>query len=200
MLDRLRFGPEWPFLVEHRCCAFYAALTVLWLKRRSMLDLWLMVVMVLYLIEVPLSYYPMPMRFSGGWYARTSIRIPLQQPGPDRSSLRDTNALRQAAWRGAGATTRARGSADDRGAVAASMAHEMRQPLTAMVTTADAGLRFLDRQMPNLDRAKQAFRNIVSDGHRAGAVVATSAPISKVTYARERRSTSTSLSKKPLHS
>jgi len=57
-------------------------------------------------------------------------------------------------------------------AVAASIAHEVRQPLTAMVTTADAGLRFLDRTTPNLDKAMQAFRNIAADGHRAGAVVA----------------------------
>ena len=42
-------------------------------------------------------------------------------------------------------------------AVAASIAHEVRQPLTAMVTTADAGLRFLDRSIPNLDKAKEAF-------------------------------------------
>jgi hypothetical protein len=46
-----------------------AALIVLWIRRRSMLDLWLLVVMFLYLIEVPLSYYPAPTRFSGGWYA-----------------------------------------------------------------------------------------------------------------------------------
>jgi C4-dicarboxylate-specific signal transduction histidine kinase len=40
-----------------------------------------------------------------------------------------------------------------------------------MVTTADAGLRFLDRSIPNLDRAKEAFKRITADGHRAGAVV-----------------------------
>ena len=56
-------------------------------------------------------------------------------------------------------------------AVAASIAHEVRQPLTAMVTTADAGLRFLDRSVPNLDKAKEAFRRIVADGHRAGDVI-----------------------------
>jgi C4-dicarboxylate-specific signal transduction histidine kinase len=56
-------------------------------------------------------------------------------------------------------------------AVAATVAHEIRQPLTAMVTSADAGLRFLDRALPNLDRAKEAFKRIVADGHRAGAVV-----------------------------
>jgi signal transduction histidine kinase len=56
-------------------------------------------------------------------------------------------------------------------AVAATIAHEIRQPLTAMVTTADAGLRFLDRSLPNLDKAKEAFKRIVGDGHRAGALI-----------------------------
>ncbi len=56
-------------------------------------------------------------------------------------------------------------------AVAATVAHEVRQPLTAIVTTADAGLRFLDRSTPNLERAIEAFKRIVADGHRAGAVV-----------------------------
>ena len=56
-------------------------------------------------------------------------------------------------------------------AVAASIAHELRQPLTAMVTTADAGLRFLDRSSPNMDKAKEAFKRIVGDGHRAGTLI-----------------------------
>ena len=33
------------------------------------------------------------------------------------------------------------------------------------------GLRFLDRSIPNLDKAKEAFKRIVADGHRAGALV-----------------------------
>jgi signal transduction histidine kinase len=40
-----------------------------------------------------------------------------------------------------------------------------------MITSADAGFRFLDRALPNLDRAKEAFRLIAADGHRAGVVV-----------------------------
>jgi C4-dicarboxylate-specific signal transduction histidine kinase len=56
-------------------------------------------------------------------------------------------------------------------AVAASIAHEVRQPLTAMVTSADAGLRFLNRSTPELDKAKEAFKNISSDGTRAGEVI-----------------------------
>jgi C4-dicarboxylate-specific signal transduction histidine kinase len=57
------------------------------------------------------------------------------------------------------------------GAVAATIAHEVRQPLSGMITNADAGLRWLDRPTPDLDEAKAAFKQIVADGHRAGAVI-----------------------------
>jgi len=45
------------------------ALIVLWVRRRSVLDLWLMVVMCAYMIEIFLISFPLPTRFSVGWYA-----------------------------------------------------------------------------------------------------------------------------------
>src|SRR6202171_6471795 len=56
-------------------------------------------------------------------------------------------------------------------AVAATIAHEVTQPLSGMVANADAGLRWLDRSTPDLDKAKASFEQIVADGHRAGAVI-----------------------------
>ena len=56
-------------------------------------------------------------------------------------------------------------------AVAAAIAHEVKQPLSAMITRADAGLRFLRRSLPDVDEAKAAFTQIVADGQRAGAVI-----------------------------
>src|SRR5829696_338587 len=56
-------------------------------------------------------------------------------------------------------------------AVAATIAHEVKQPLAAMITRSDTGLRWLDRGAPNLDKAKDAFRDIAADGHRAAAVI-----------------------------
>ena len=56
-------------------------------------------------------------------------------------------------------------------AVAAAIAHEVRQPLSAIVTTAGAGLRFLDRSTPALDKAMESLRRIVADGHRADDVI-----------------------------
>jgi hypothetical protein len=56
-------------------------------------------------------------------------------------------------------------------AVAATIAHEVKQPQSGMITNADAGLRWLDRPTPDLDEAKAAFKQIIADGHRAGAVI-----------------------------
>jgi hypothetical protein len=43
-------------------------------------------------------------------------------------------------------------------AVAATIAHEVNQPLSGMIMNADAGLRWLDRSMPDLTEAKAAFQ------------------------------------------
>jgi signal transduction histidine kinase len=56
-------------------------------------------------------------------------------------------------------------------AIAATIAHEVKQPLSGMITNADAGLRWLDHSTPNVDKAKAAFEQIVADGHRAAAVI-----------------------------
>src|SRR5271166_5802194 len=57
------------------------------------------------------------------------------------------------------------------GQLTASIAHEVNQPIAATVTNAQAGLRWLGIEPPNLDEARQAFGRIVRDGSRAGAVV-----------------------------
>lgn len=58
------------------------------------------------------------------------------------------------------------------GELTASIAHEISQPLTAVVTNGDACLQWLSASPPNLDKARQSTEKIVQDGTRAGAVVA----------------------------
>lgn len=171
-LDYLHFSPRWPYFIGMPAALLSAcALIVLWIRRRSVLDLWLMVVMCLYLLEVSLSYYPDPTRFSVGWYTVRVIGF-LSSSVVLIVLLHEISTLYARLSGAVLAQRRERAARLMTGdAVAASIAHEVRQPLTAMVTTADAGLRFLDRSIPNLDRAKEAFKRIVEDGHRAGAVV-----------------------------
>ena len=57
------------------------------------------------------------------------------------------------------------------GELAASIAHEVNQPLAAVVTNAAACLRWLDRETPNFDEARGTVRSIIKDGTRAGEVI-----------------------------
>jgi C4-dicarboxylate-specific signal transduction histidine kinase len=57
------------------------------------------------------------------------------------------------------------------GELAASIAHEINQPLMGVVTNASASLRWLAGDLPNLAEAREAIRRIIRDGNRAGEVV-----------------------------
>jgi len=57
------------------------------------------------------------------------------------------------------------------GELTASLAHEINQPITAAIAYANACLRWLDRDKPNLDEARAAAANMVRDGHRAAQVI-----------------------------
>ena len=57
------------------------------------------------------------------------------------------------------------------GEMTASIAHEINQPIAAIVASANAGLRWLANSVPDLDEARAALKRIVADGHRAGQVM-----------------------------
>jgi signal transduction histidine kinase len=57
------------------------------------------------------------------------------------------------------------------GELSASIAHEVSQPLTGIVTRANAALNWLASETPNLGKARMALTQIVTAGHRAGEIV-----------------------------
>ena len=57
------------------------------------------------------------------------------------------------------------------GELTASIAHEVNQPLTAVVTSANASLRWLASKPPNVEKARRAVDRIVKDANRASKVV-----------------------------
>jgi signal transduction histidine kinase len=57
------------------------------------------------------------------------------------------------------------------GALTASIAHEVNQPLAGVVTSANAGLNWLAANPPNLSKAKEALERVRRDGTRAGEVI-----------------------------
>jgi len=57
------------------------------------------------------------------------------------------------------------------GELTASIAHEVKQPLAAIVNNANAGIRFLATQSPDLEKVRQALVDIAEQGRMAGDVI-----------------------------
>ena len=58
------------------------------------------------------------------------------------------------------------------GELAASIAHEINQPLAAVVTNGNACMRWLTRSQPDLEEARETVQRIIRDGMRASEVIA----------------------------
>ena len=57
------------------------------------------------------------------------------------------------------------------GQLTASIAHEVNQPLAAIITNADACLLWLEADQPNIDEAREAATRIVRNGLRAADII-----------------------------
>jgi signal transduction histidine kinase len=165
MLDTTHLSGLWYYAAAPLTLLSVLALIVLWVRWRSVLDLWLMVVMCAYVVEIS---FP---RFTVGWYAGRFFGL-LSGSLVLFVLLYEITMLYAQLLRAVLAQRREREARLMTGdAVSATIAHEVKQPLTGIITNADAGLRWLDRSTPDLDEAKAALEQIVADGHRAGAVI-----------------------------
>jgi signal transduction histidine kinase len=161
------------------------ALALLWSRRRSLLDQWLVVALCALLLEVLLASVLSAGRYNLAWYAGRLYQLVtstvvmvvlLAEMTQLYAGLARSNAMlhreRAMLERAIDAQRRERDARLMTGdVVAATMAHELKQPLTAMITRSYAGLRCLERAAPELDKATAGFRQIADDGHRAAAVI-----------------------------
>jgi signal transduction histidine kinase len=142
------------------------ALAFLWTRRRSVLDLWLVVVACALISELALA----SVRFSLGFYfsrifsfATSTILLAVL--------LAETTGLYT---RLALANMLLRRERDNKlmnmAAVVASISHEVKQPLAAIVMRASTALRFLGHAPPEVEKVRSALKKIVNDGHRASEI------------------------------
>jgi signal transduction histidine kinase len=146
------------------------ALLLLWVRRRSVLDLWLMVMSCAWLAETVVTA-SVTGRFTFGYYASrlyafvavfSVLLVLLSETMALYSNLVYSTLRRRSNQEG-------RKIAMD--AMAASIAHEVTQPIAAMTNNSHAALILLARTPPNIEEARVALNAIVSDGDRASAVI-----------------------------
>jgi signal transduction histidine kinase len=169
--DSVRFNANWMYYAGAPIASLYVLALMLWFQRRAVLSLWLMVVSFVHLVGVPLSFYPPPSRFSVGWYTVIMINfiansLVLVVLLVEISKLYARVLL---AIRGQYREREARLATGD--TVSAMIAHEVKQPLSAMITRAETSLRRLSQSMPDLAKAKHDMEQIAADGRRAAAVI-----------------------------
>ena len=143
----------------------------LWRKGRSVLDLWLMVMCVTWLFEITLGGLLAGSRYSVGWYTGRIFQM-VATYTVLLLLLSETTALYANMVR---ATIQRRGARQARqiamDAMAASIGHEIKQPLTAMMANASAGMLQLTKPEPDLEEMHSAFSDIVAEGGRIKAII-----------------------------
>lgn len=106
------------------------------------------------------------------WHVMTVERLRVPEGGAVVSNLNVTARKRaelEAEQRRQELTHFSRVSA--MGELAASLAHELNQPLTGVLTNAQAAARFLDEDPPNLAEVREILDDIIEDDRRAGEVI-----------------------------
>jgi signal transduction histidine kinase len=147
------------------------ALFLLWLRRRSVLGLWLMVVLCGSMANAVVGWILTPGRFSLAFYAGRSFLV-ITATVVLVVLLTETMTLYARLAVSIFAQRRERESRMmTMEALAASIAHEINQPLAAVVGNGSAGLRWLDRPVPDLSEARASLQRVVRDGHRAAEVI-----------------------------
>jgi signal transduction histidine kinase len=171
MVDTLQPTADWQRVPATALLLSLAALGLLWARRSSVLDLWLMIVICASLIEIVLLAFLSAGRFSVGWWAgrlyglasASMVLLVL---------LSEITTLYVRLLRSVAAERRAREARlATMEALSASIAHEVSQPLGTLMTNAAAASRWLDRATPDLAQARAALERIVTDGDRASSVV-----------------------------
>jgi signal transduction histidine kinase len=172
MANTREVAPLWTYVPATAMALYALTAAILLASRRSVLDLWLSVVVLTLAMELfLLSYVAGGTRMTIGWW--TGRVLGLVSASMVLTVLVSQTAILYA--RLADVTARDRQEREARltimEALSASIAHEINQPLSSMVTNAYAALRWLDKPQPHVAEAKEALQDIVKDGHRAGRIV-----------------------------
>jgi signal transduction histidine kinase len=147
------------------------ALAALWIRRVSILDYWLMLVVWSLILEEILIALLSDTRFSLGFYAGRAFSL-ITSLIVLVLLLAETTKLHARLARSYQLLESERESRlMNIDAVTASIAHEVRQPLTAIASSGNAALRFLDSASPDVQRVRALLGKMTEESHRASEVL-----------------------------
>ena len=170
-LDDLSMAPLGHYLTGTLVLMSVLVLLLMWTRRTSVLDLWVMVAICMTISEMTLVAFGMTSRFSLGWYVSRALAVGvstvvlialLSESMRLHAALSSANVMleRERETKLTNAL-----------AIVAAIAHEVRQPLTRIISGGNAAQRFLKMTPPQQDKAQTALEGIVSAGHRASEVI-----------------------------
>jgi signal transduction histidine kinase len=148
------------------------AFVLVFVRRRTILDLWLTVVLFAWWPNFLVAVAHSVVRFSAGWYVARFVALIAS------STLLIVLLAESAALyaRLANAFVLLRRERADRlanvQAATAAMAHELRQPLTGIATRGAAGMNWLKRTPPELNKAGDCFQSIIDASFHANEIIA----------------------------
>jgi signal transduction histidine kinase len=172
-LDGSRLAPLAHYAAGLDLAIGIAALLILWFRRSSILDQWLLVAVFAMVLELSLVTFFIEDRNSlGVYYTRAYFVITaiallaalLSEKAKLYARLAQSIKLLE---------REQQNKLTNIAAAVSSVAHEVRQPLMGITAFAAAARRWLDRVPPDVDRVKQLLTNIEQAGFRANEVLTT---------------------------
>ena len=167
--DRTQLGPFAEYVLTSMLVLCIITIVALWTRRRSVLDQWLLIVALSLFTEVAIVMIGGG-RFTLGAYANRAFSL-VTSTIVLAVLLAETTKLYA---RLASSNTMLRREQNSKlmnlEAMAASISHEVRQPLAAIVSNGSAALRFLDLAPPNLQEVRSALTRLLNNSHRVAQV------------------------------
>ncbi|TMJ01436.1 MAG: GHKL domain-containing protein [Alphaproteobacteria bacterium] len=171
ILDQRRISPIVVYPISFAMLISLAALLLLLRRRRSLLDLWLVVVALVTILELAFSGLLPSIRFSAGFYAGRAFSLLTASIVLIVMLAETTRLYIWLAHSNASLRREQNNKLMNLQTMALSIAHEVRQPLTAIAFSGAATLNFLKRSPPDLHHAEAAVKGMVDASQRANEVL-----------------------------
>jgi signal transduction histidine kinase len=144
------------------------ALALLWFRRRSVLDYWLLLVMLSLLLNYVIAAFLASQRYSLGFYASRGFTLVTSMLVLALLLREMTNLYIRLARSNRMLQRERNNKLMNLEAMAASISHEVRQPLTAVATNCEVALELLGDAPFEV---RSVLDDIVSESHRAGQIL-----------------------------